>query len=78
MLSIKFLRITLWYISIGAGIIATVLLQEIDNTPHAQASAQSNTNICKEEHVDEWVHLTGVIITDAVLASVDQESVWSW
>ena len=30
------------YMSIGAGIIAAVPLQEIDNAPHAQASAQSN------------------------------------
>ena len=28
--------------SIGAGIIAAVPLQEIDNAPHAQASAQSH------------------------------------
>ena len=33
---------SLWHMSIGAGIIAAVPLQEIDNAPHAQASAESH------------------------------------
>ena len=35
-------NVTLWHMSIGAGIIAAVPLQEIDNAPHAQASAESH------------------------------------
>ena len=34
--------VTLSHMSIGAGIIAAVPLQEIDNAPHAQASAESH------------------------------------
>src|SRR5699024_10075912 len=41
-LSIKFFCVSLRHMSIGAGIIAAVPLQEIDNAPHAQASAQSH------------------------------------
>ena len=41
-LSIKFFCVSLRHMSIGAGIIAAVPLQEIDNAPHAQASAESH------------------------------------
>ena len=34
--------VTLSHMSIGAGIIAAVPLQEIDNAPHAQTSAESH------------------------------------
>lgn len=42
LLSIKLSYVTLRHMSIGAGIIAAVPLQEIDNAPHAQTSAQRN------------------------------------
>ena len=34
--------VTLWHMSIGARVVRAVALQEIDNTPHAQASAESH------------------------------------
>ena len=42
MLSIKFLRVTLWHMSIGARVIRSIALQQIDNAPHAQTSAESH------------------------------------
>ena len=57
MLSIKFLRVTLWHMSIGAGIVITITFQQIDRAPNAEASAQrhneglKNTNSrIKESH----------------------------
>lgn len=41
-LSIKFLYVTLWHMSIGARVVRSVALQEIDYAPHAQASAESH------------------------------------
>ena len=40
--SIKFLCATLSHMSIGTRIVRAVALQQIDNAPHAQASAQSH------------------------------------
>ena len=42
MLSIKFLRVSLWHMSIGAGVVRTVTLQQIHHAPHAKASAEGN------------------------------------
>ena len=42
MLSIKFLCATLPYMSICAGVIIAVTFHQVDCTPNAQASAQSN------------------------------------
>lgn len=41
-LSIKFLWVTLWHMSIRAGVIGAVALQQVDNAPHAKASAEGN------------------------------------
>ena len=41
-MSIKFSCVTLRHMSFGTWIIAAVPLQEIDNAPHAQASAESH------------------------------------
>ena len=41
-LSIKFMCVTLPYMSIATGIVRAVALQQIDNAPHAEASAESN------------------------------------
>ena len=41
-LSIKFMCVTLPYMSICAGVIVAVTFHEVDRAPNAQASAQSN------------------------------------
>ena len=41
-MSIKFSCVTLRHMSFGARVVGTVALQQIDNAPHAQASAQRN------------------------------------
>lgn len=41
-LSIKFFCVSLRHMSIGARVVRAVALQEIDNAPHAQASAESH------------------------------------
>ena len=38
----KFLRVTLWHMSIGAGVVRAVALQQIHHAPHAKASAEGN------------------------------------
>ena len=71
----KFLYVTLWHMSIGDGIIGPVSLQEIDNTPYAQASAQGHKEVVgrggvhdQEEHrrfsVPDLVQLQLVIVHD--------------
>ena len=40
--SIKFLCATLSHMSIRAGVIGAVALQQVDNAPHAKASAEGN------------------------------------
>ena len=42
MLSIKFLRVSLWHMSISTGVVRAIALQQIDHTPHAKASAEGN------------------------------------
>lgn len=42
LLSINFLCVTLWHMSIGARVIRAVALQQINHAPHAKASAESN------------------------------------
>ena len=40
MLSIKFLRVTLWHMSIRARIVVAVTLHEIDNAPNAKSGSK--------------------------------------
>ena len=42
MLSIKFLRVSLWHMSIRAGVVVAVTFQQVDDTPDAETSAQSD------------------------------------
>ena len=42
LLSIKFFCVTLPHMSIGARVIRAVALQQIDHTPYAKASAESD------------------------------------
>lgn len=42
MLSIKFLRVSLWHMSIRAGVIVAVTLQQVDDAPDAKTGAQSD------------------------------------
>ena len=42
LLSINFLCVTLSHMSIGARVIRAVALQQIDHTPYAKASAESD------------------------------------
>lgn len=42
MLSFKFMCVTLPHMSICAGVVGAVALQQVDNTPHAKASAEGN------------------------------------
>ena len=52
---------TLLTMSIGAGIIAAVPLQEIDNAPHAQASAQSNNQRLQSgDRGSEKLHISSI------------------
>ena len=41
-LSIKFMCVTLPYMSISAGVVRAIALQQIDHAPHAKASAEGN------------------------------------
>ena len=41
-LSIKFMCVTLPYMSIRAGVVGAVAFQQVDNAPHAEASAEGN------------------------------------
>ena len=41
-LSIKFLCVTLWHMSIRAGVVVAVTFEEVDNTPDAETSAESD------------------------------------
>lgn len=42
LLSFKFLYVTLWHMSISAGIVISVTFQQVDDTPDAETSAQSD------------------------------------
>ena len=39
-MSINFLCVTLWHMSIGTGVVVAVTLQQIDNAPDTETSAQ--------------------------------------
>ena len=34
--------VTLWHMSIGAGVVGTITFQQVHDTPHAKASAQGH------------------------------------
>lgn len=42
MLSDKFLCVTLSHISIGAGVVVTITLKQIDSTPHAETGTEGD------------------------------------
>ena len=42
LLSIKFLCVTLWHMSIRTGVVVAVTFQQVDDTPDAETSAQSD------------------------------------
>ena len=42
LLSIKFLCVTLWHMSIGAGVVVAIALQQVDGAPHAEAGAEGD------------------------------------
>ena len=41
-MSINFLCVTLWHMSIRAGVVVAVTFEEVDDTPDAETSAQSD------------------------------------
>ena len=41
-MSINFLCVTLWHMSIGAGVVVAVTFQQVDDTPDTKTSAQSD------------------------------------
>ncbi len=41
-MSINFLCVTLWHMSIRAGVVVAVTFQQVDDTPDAETSAQSD------------------------------------
>ena len=41
-MSIKFLCVTLPHMSIGAGVVVTITLKQIDSTPHAETGTEGN------------------------------------
>ncbi len=47
MLSIKFLRVTLWHMSIGARVVVAVTFQQVDDTPDTKTSTQSDNESLK-------------------------------
>ena len=42
LLSINFLCVALSHMSIGAGVVVTIALQQIDSTPHAETGTEGN------------------------------------
>ena len=38
----KFLRVTLWHMSIRAGVVVAVTFQQVDDAPHAETSAEGD------------------------------------
>ena len=47
MLSIKFLRVTLWHMSIGARVVIAITFQQVDDTPDTKTSTQSDNESLK-------------------------------
>ena len=61
LLPFKLSCVTLWHMSIGARIVGTVPLQQIDNTPHAQASAQrNNESLQSRDSRSEKFHISSI------------------
>ena len=46
-MSIKFLCVTLPHMSIGAGVVVTITLKQIDSTPNAETGTQSDNQSLK-------------------------------
>jgi len=46
-LSINFLCVTLWHMSIGARVVVAVTFQQVDDTPDTKTSAQSDNESLK-------------------------------
>lgn len=42
MVAYQNLCVTLWHMSISAGVVRTVAFQQVDNAPHAKTSAEGN------------------------------------
>ena len=60
-LSIKFFCVSLRHMSIGARVVGTVALQQIDNAPHAQASAQrNNESLQSRDSRSEKFHISSI------------------
>lgn len=60
-LSIKFMCVTLPYMSIGAGIVRAVAFQQVDHAPHAETGTesdheglQSGDSGCEELHIASY------------------------
>ena len=51
--SIKFLCATLSHMSIGAGIVIAIALQQIDHTPHTETGTQGNDE--NLQHIDSLI-----------------------
>ena len=47
-MSIKFLCVTLWHMSIRARVVGSIPFQQVDAAPHAKASAQGNNEGLKD------------------------------
>ena len=47
MLSIKFLRVSLWHMSICARVVVSVTFQQVDDTPDTKTNAQSDNESLK-------------------------------
>ena len=41
-MSINFLCVTLWHMSIGAGVVVAVTFQQVDDAPHAEAGTEGD------------------------------------
>ena len=46
-MSINFLCVTLWHMSIGARVVVAVTFQQVDDTPYTKTSAQSDNESLK-------------------------------
>ena len=63
-MSIKFLCVTLPHMSIGAGVVVAVTFQQVDGTPNAETSTQSDNQSLKnfDRRVEEFHSLFSFII----------------
>ena len=53
--------VTLWHISIGAGVVGTISFQKIDHTPHAKASAEGhNEGLQSVDSRSEKLHIASL------------------